>query len=111
LTGDGYLLDDCAANRRHNSTDPEVFRRRFAPVFHFFVADLGALIEAAEACFLDCRDCTKTSLPPLSGWINPNPLVALNHFTVPVATSTLPFETTETAMSAGQACRKQNLPA
>jgi hypothetical protein len=22
----------------------------------------------------------------LSGWINPNPFVALNHFTVPVAT-------------------------
>jgi hypothetical protein len=28
---------------------------------------------------------TKTSLPPSSGWIKPKPLVALNHFTVPVA--------------------------
>jgi hypothetical protein len=34
--------------------------------------------------------CTKTSLPPLSGWINPYPLVALNHFTVPIATSVSP---------------------
>jgi hypothetical protein len=29
-------------------------------------------------------------LPPLSGWINPYPLVALNHFTVPIATSVSP---------------------
>jgi hypothetical protein len=28
--------------------------------------------------------CTKASAPPFSGWINPNPLAALNHFTVPV---------------------------
>src|SRR5690606_18514481 len=27
---------------------------------------------------------TNTSLPPPSGWMKPNPLVALNHFTVPV---------------------------
>jgi hypothetical protein len=27
--------------------------------------------------------------------MNPNPLVALNHFTVPVATSALPFEARE----------------
>jgi hypothetical protein len=35
-------------------------------------------------------------LPPLSGWINPNPFVALNHFTVPVATSAPPVEPTQT---------------
>jgi hypothetical protein len=29
--------------------------------------------------------CTNTSAPPASGWINPKPFVALNHFTVPVA--------------------------
>jgi hypothetical protein len=34
--------------------------------------------------------CTKTSLPPLSGWMNPYPFVGLNHFTVPIATSALP---------------------
>ena len=28
---------------------------------------------------------TNTSFDPSSGWINPNPLVGLNHFTVPVA--------------------------
>src|ERR1700674_353345 len=27
---------------------------------------------------------TKTSLPPSSGWMNPKPFCALNHFTVPV---------------------------
>jgi hypothetical protein len=38
-------------------------------------------------------------------------LVALNHFTMPVATSALPFETTETTMSASVAHRKKNPPA
>jgi hypothetical protein len=28
---------------------------------------------------------TKMSAPPASGWMNPKPFVALNHFTVPVA--------------------------
>src|SRR5438045_3676911 len=28
--------------------------------------------------------CTNTSAPPSSGWMKPKPLVALNHFTVPV---------------------------
>jgi hypothetical protein len=28
--------------------------------------------------------CTKTSLPPSSGWMNPKPFWLLNHFTVPV---------------------------
>jgi hypothetical protein len=37
---------------------------------------------------------TKTSLPPpLSEAMKPWPLVALNHFTVPLGTSALPFET------------------
>jgi hypothetical protein len=31
------------------------------------------------------------SLPPLSGYTNPKPLVALNYFTMPVATSALHF--------------------
>src|SRR5262245_6344360 len=30
--------------------------------------------------------CTNTSLPPSSGWMKPKPLVALNHFTVPMLT-------------------------
>src|SRR5215467_6803875 len=30
---------------------------------------------------------TNTSLPPACGWINPSPLVGLNHFTVPRAIS------------------------
>src|SRR5882757_2041928 len=34
--------------------------------------------------------CTKTSVPPWSGWMKPKPLVPLNHFTVPVA-MTIPF--------------------
>jgi hypothetical protein len=34
----------------------------------------------------------------------------LNHFTVPVATSALPFETMETTMSAGVALCKKNPP-
>src|SRR5580698_9130856 len=33
---------------------------------------------------------TKTSAPPLSGWMKPKPFVALNHFTVPVAME-IPF--------------------
>jgi hypothetical protein len=29
-------------------------------------------------------------LPPLEGWMNPKPLVALNHFTVPLAITSSP---------------------
>src|SRR5467141_338406 len=36
--------------------------------------------------------CTNTSLPPSSGWINPKPLVALNHFTVPMLTGVVPSQ-------------------
>src|SRR5262245_3664180 len=33
--------------------------------------------------------CRKTSLPPSSGWMNPNPFCGLNYFTVPVSISDL----------------------
>src|SRR6201989_3036538 len=35
---------------------------------------------------------TNTSLPPSLGWMKPKPLVALNHFTVPVAISLAPWQ-------------------
>jgi hypothetical protein len=38
------------------STHPQVFRRDLAPVFCLFVADLGALVERAQASALDGRD-------------------------------------------------------
>src|SRR5581483_8574000 len=34
------------------------------------------------------RIWTNASLPPSSGWMNPKPFVALNHFTVPVGMRT-----------------------
>src|SRR5688572_13644784 len=33
--------------------------------------------------------CTNTSFEPSSGWMNPKPLVGLNHFTVPIVTASL----------------------
>jgi hypothetical protein len=33
--------------------------------------DLLPLIQAVHPCALDLLDCTKTSLPPSSGWMNP----------------------------------------
>jgi hypothetical protein len=43
--------------------------------------------------------------------MNPKPLVALNHFTVPVATSALPVETTEQSWALAQAAASKNPPA
>src|SRR3954453_13318935 len=37
--------------------------------------------------------CTNRSADPSSGAMNPNPLVALNHFTVPTVTSIFSYET------------------
>src|SRR4029079_15072274 len=45
--------------------------------------------------------CTNTSLPPPCGWMNPYPLVGLNHFTVPLATIALLF----TRLSVALHCR------
>ena len=64
--------------------DPEVFSRLLAPIGNDFVPHLGTLIEAAQTGLLNCRNVYKDVV---SGWINPNPLVGLNHFTVPVARS------------------------
>jgi hypothetical protein len=69
----------------------QIFRRRFAAVFRLFVAHLGALIEAAQAGSLYGRDVHKHVLAAVVGLNKSYPLVALNHFTVPVATSALPF--------------------
>src|SRR3990167_1287100 len=43
---------------------------------------------------------TNTSLPPPSGWMNPNPLVALNHLTVPVAIVSLRWASTHAKLPA-----------
>jgi hypothetical protein len=37
-------------------SDSQIFRRRFAPAAHFFVAHLGALIETAQTGFFHRRD-------------------------------------------------------
>jgi hypothetical protein len=63
----------------------ESSRERFAGIFGFLIANLRTARSTAEMC-------TKTSLPP-----RPveqiHPFTGLIHFTVPVATSPLPFET------------------
>jgi len=47
--------------------------------------DMLTFVEGGKARPLDC---TNPSCPPPCGWMNPYPLVGLNHFTVPVA---IPF--------------------
>src|SRR5689334_13065799 len=41
-------------------------------------------LSVERPAFSTAEICTKTSLPPVLGWINPKPLVGLNHFTVPL---------------------------
>src|SRR5438445_11634451 len=50
---------------------------------------------------------TNTSFPPPCGWTKPYPLVGLNHFTVPVATSGLPLLLRPEQWASGQSYRKE----
>jgi hypothetical protein len=52
----------------------EIFRGRFAPVLHFFVAHLGGLVEVAQACFFDRRDVHKRILAAVVGLDKPKTL-------------------------------------
>src|ERR1700704_916470 len=88
-------MDPAGVNRRAMCgrsllANPQIFRGRFAPVLHLFVAHLSTLIEVAQAGFFHGRDVHKHVLAAVVG--NPNPLIALNHFTVPVATFCSPWE-------------------
>src|SRR3979411_1793862 len=47
-------------------------------------------LSVERPAFSTAEICTNTSLPPLLGWINPKPLVGLNHFTVPLAITSSP---------------------
>src|SRR5438270_7173091 len=47
-------------------------------------------LSVERPAFSTAEICTNTSLPPVEGWMNPNPLVGLNHFTVPLAITSSP---------------------
>src|SRR3984885_14390284 len=47
-------------------------------------------LSVERPAFSTAEICTNTSLPPLLGWINPKPLVGLNHFTIPLAITSSP---------------------
>src|SRR6195952_1947683 len=47
-------------------------------------------LSVERPAFSTAEICTNTSLPPLLGWMNPKPLVGLNHFTVPLAITSSP---------------------
>jgi hypothetical protein len=49
------------------SANPQIFRGRFAPVRHLFVAHLSALIEVAQAGFFHGRDMHKHVLAAVVG--------------------------------------------
>src|SRR5262249_47755578 len=73
------------ATRRLSAADlPE---RRAAPDFEGDILSSRRVPRPARSTALMC---TNTSLPPSSGWMKPKPLVALNHFTVPMLTGS-PF--------------------
>lgn len=76
--------------RASGSTDPEVFRALLAAVRDDFVAHLVTLIERAKADPFDRRYMDEHILAVAVG-LNEKPFVALNHFTVPVATAALPW--------------------
>src|SRR3982074_1070735 len=63
-----------------------------------------------KPAFSTAEMCTKTSFPPLSGWMNPYPLVGLNHFTVPIATSDLPVAARRQLMAARAYTDRKNPP-
>jgi hypothetical protein len=71
------------------STDPKVLGRFLAPISHYFVTHLGALIEAAEAGFF-YGGYVHEDIPAAVIWLNKaKALRWVEHFTVPVATSAL----------------------
>src|SRR6266478_5462239 len=52
---------------RSLSANPQIFRGRFAPVLHLFVAHLSALIEVAQAGLFHGRDVHKHVLAAVVG--------------------------------------------
>src|ERR1700681_1395821 len=52
---------------RSLSANPQIFRGRFSPVLHFFVAHLSTLIEVAQAGFFHGRDVHKHVLAAVVG--------------------------------------------
>ncbi len=66
------------------------FAARSFPVFRSVVMSKPTRMPSWSGCCPGTAlTCTNTSLPPLSGLMNPNPLSLLNTFTIPVATSPL----------------------
>ena len=63
----------------------EVHRRVSAALGLDFVTDLLALVEAVKTCSLDGTDVDENILPTAIRLMKPNPLVKLNHLTVPDA--------------------------
>jgi hypothetical protein len=63
----------------------QILGRTLAPLARYeLVLDALTLVEGAEPRCLDRRDVDESIRSPLSGVMKPKPLVALNHFTVPV---------------------------
>jgi hypothetical protein len=73
------------------SLQPQIPGRLLASIGDDLAADLRAFSERAEPGLLDGRYVDEHVLAAAIR-LNPNPLVALNHFTVPVATSILPID-------------------
>ena len=73
------------SSRHSPNSGLQIDRRVFATVHLDFIGDLLAFLEARNPARSTALIWTKTSLPPLSGWMKPYPFVALNHFTVPEA--------------------------
>src|SRR5262249_10280892 len=74
--------------------------RRFSaedlPVFRLVTTSKETFCPSLRLCIPACSTalmCTKTSLPPSSGWMNPKPFWPLNHFTVPVDMGALSLST------------------
>jgi hypothetical protein len=76
------------------SPDPEIFCRFLPAIGRDLVADLGTFVEGAEPGPLNRGDVHKDVLATAIRLDESYPLVALNHFTVPVAMfAFLSFET------------------
>ena len=74
--------------RPRRSTYPAIFGGFFPAVSRDFVAYVGALIQAAQTRSLDGRDMDEHVLAASVG-LDEAIALALNHFTLPVATSSL----------------------
>src|SRR5262249_61873081 len=77
----GFQAADRTA-RRLSAEDLPVFRSATTSNATF-CPSLSPCIPARSTALM----CTKTSLPPSSGWMKPKPFWTLNHFTVPCVIS------------------------